>query len=58
MERALASIRRIADIRQIDMADGPSLHAKKREGVVFKSLTDPNIQFKCISNEWLLDNGE
>jgi len=39
-------------------AEGPSLFAKEREGVVFKSLTDPTIQFKAISNKWLLSNGE
>ena len=40
------------------MADGPSLNAKLREGLVFKSLNDPNISFKAISNKWLLKTGE
>lgn len=35
-------------------ADGPSLNAKFREGLVFKSRTDPNVSFKAISNKWLL----
>lgn len=42
----------------IAMADGPSLNAKLREGLVFKSLNDPNVSFKAISNKWLLKTGE
>ena len=38
------------------MADGPSINAKRREGVVFKSIDNPSVQFKAISNEWLLKN--
>lgn len=34
-------------------ADGPSLHAKKREGLVYKS-TKSEFSFKTISNDWLL----
>ena len=36
-------------------ADGPSLNAKSREGVVFKSHVE-NFSFKAISNKWLLKN--
>jgi len=28
----------------------------EREGVVFKSLTEPNTSFKVVSNKWLLKN--
>lgn len=38
----------------LEMADGPSLFANLREGIVFKSRTDPNVSFKAISNKWLL----
>lgn len=36
-------------------AEGPSLTAKQREGVVFKSV-DGSFSFKAISNKWLLKN--
>lgn len=39
-------------------ADGPSVNATLREGVVFKNLDDPSKSFKAISNAWLLKNGE
>ena len=42
----------------LEMADGPSINAKNREGLVFKSLTNPSTSFKAISNRWLLKNGE
>lgn len=42
----------------LDMADGPSLNAKLREGIVFKSWNDPSISFKAISNKWLLKTGD
>ena len=42
----------------LDMADGPSINAKYREGLVFKSNNDPSISFKAISNKWLLKHGE
>lgn len=42
----------------LGLADGPSLNAKFREGLVFKSRTDPSISFKVISNRWLLKNDE
>jgi RNA ligase (TIGR02306 family) len=38
-------------------AEGPSINAKHREGVVFKSL-DGSFSFKTISNAWLLKTGE
>lgn len=40
----------------LDYANGPSLNASMREGIVFKSWLDPSVQFKAISNEWLLKN--
>jgi RNA ligase (TIGR02306 family) len=42
----------------LEMADGPSINAKYREGIVFKSHSDPSVSFKAISNKWLLKNGE
>ena len=36
------------------MATGPSVNSPLREGIVFKSISDPEISFKAISNEWLL----
>jgi RNA ligase (TIGR02306 family) len=38
----------------LNYAEGPSLNAKNREGVVFKSMTDPSFSFKAISNAFLL----
>ena len=48
-----------ADVKQLlDLADGDSgLNGKYREGLVFKSLTDPNFSFKAISNRYLLKTG-
>lgn len=41
------------------LTDGPSLNDDVlREGLVFKSLTRPNVSFKAISNKWLLANGD
>ena len=46
----------ITDIQGlIDFADGPSLNAKQREGLVFKRM-DGGFSFKSISNKWLLAN--
>lgn len=43
----------------IAYADGKSkLNASNREGLVWKSMQDPNISFKVVSNKWLLDGGE
>lgn len=36
----------------------PSLYNKVAEGVVFKSLTNPEYSFKVISNTFLLNGGE
>lgn len=38
-------------------AEGKSLFADEREGVVFKSI-DGKFSFKAISNKWLLKHGE
>lgn len=46
----------ILDIKSlIAYADGPSIIAKRREGLVYKSI-DGDFSFKTISNRWLLDN--
>ena len=43
----------------LTMADGPSYNPNVlREGIVFKSIDDPSVQFKAISNKWLLKHGE
>jgi RNA ligase, DRB0094 family len=39
-------------------ADRPSIHNSVAEGVVFKSLTDPDFSFKVINNKFLLNGGE
>ena len=49
------------DVRMEDLiayAEGKSLVGAKpeREGLVFKSLTEPGTSFKVISNKWLLKN--
>lgn len=39
----------------IPIADGATnLNGTPREGIVFKSLSDPSVSFKIISNKWLL----
>lgn len=38
----------------LEMADGPSINAKLREGIVFKNRYDPSVSFKVISNKYLL----
>lgn len=38
----------------LDMADGPSINAKLREGLVFKNKVDSSLSFKVISNKYLL----
>lgn len=40
--------------KAIEYADGDGLYKGYREGVVFKSLTIPNLSFKIISNKYLL----
>ena len=49
------------DVRMEDLiayAEGKSVVGAKpeREGLVFKSLTEPETSFKVISNKWLLKN--
>lgn len=39
----------------LSFAEGPSLNATQREGVVFKSVNG-SFSFKAISNKWLLKN--
>lgn len=41
----------------LELADGPSLNAKLREGLVYKSKTR-QFSFKIISNKWLMKNGD
>lgn len=38
--------------------DGKSINHPHREGLVFKSLNDPNVSFKAISNKFLLEGGD
>lgn len=38
----------------LEDAEGPSINAKVREGIVMKSLTRPGYSFKAISNTFLL----
>jgi len=43
----------------LSYADGPSLNIDaRREGVVFKSVEDPEFSFKIVSNAYLLANGD
>lgn len=40
-------------------AEGKSeLNGGEREGVVMKSLQDPSVSFKAVSNKWLIKTGE
>lgn len=39
-------------------AERPSVHNKIAEGVVFKSLSNPEYSFKAVSNSYLLNGGE
>ena len=41
----------------LKFAEGPSLNAASREGVVFKSI-DGSFKFKAVSNSWLIKHGE
>lgn len=38
----------------LDMAEGPSINNPVREGLVFKSVDDPNVNFKAIANSFKL----
>jgi RNA ligase (TIGR02306 family) len=40
------------------LADGPGIHAKLREGIVYKCNEDTSFSFKIISNEWLVRHKE
>jgi RNA ligase (TIGR02306 family) len=57
----LANFDRLSDLELntvddiLKYAEGPSLNAKSREGVVFKAV-DGSTSFKAISNSWLLKN--
>lgn len=42
----------------LEMAEGESINRSNREGIVFKSLSDPNFSFKVISNSYLLKHEE
>ena len=45
----------------LNAADGPSLHAASREGLVFKSTTLVNsetVTFKAVSNTYLMKHGD
>lgn len=39
----------------LELANGASLNALVREGIVFKSEQDPDISFKVINDYWLLN---
>ena len=42
----------------LQYAERPSINNKVAEGVVFKSLTNPEYSFKVVSNSYLLNGGE
>lgn len=42
----------------LDLADGPSINNKVREGLVWKCNEDPSHSFKAISNKFLLKGGD
>lgn len=42
----------------LSLADGPSIHNKIREGLVWKCNEKPEFSFKAISNQFLLKGGE
>jgi len=47
------------DVKQfLQYAERPSMAAEQAEGVVFKSITNPDVSFKAISNAYLLGGGE
>lgn len=41
----------------LEMAEGPSINHKVREGIVWKCNEDQGFSFKCISNKFLLKGG-
>jgi len=42
----------------LEFSDGPSLNAKRREGIVWKHATKGDVSFKAISNQWLIKEEE
>ena len=44
----------------LEAAEGKSMlnHKTEREGLVFKSIANPDISFKAISNKFLIKNGD
>lgn len=42
----------------LDLAEGPSINNPVREGLVFKSIDNPDFSFKAISNKFLLKNND
>lgn len=44
--------------RLIEQAKGKSVFGRQREGIVLKSIDNPNISFKVINNDYLLDHHE
>lgn len=42
----------------LEYADRPSIHNKVAEGVVYKSLTNPEFSFKVVNNKYLMSGGE
>ena len=42
----------------LEYSDGPSINAKLREGIVWKSKDDGGLSFKAISNKWLMKTGD
>lgn len=46
------------ELAEYGYGDGKSLNHKEREGLVFKSIQDPSVSFKAISNKYLLSGGE
>jgi RNA ligase (TIGR02306 family) len=52
----LTSFKSVQDF--LNYAERPSINNKIAEGVVFKSLTNPDYSFKAISNSYLLNGGE
>ena len=46
------------ELAEFGYEDGLSINNKVREGLVFKSVNDPSISFKAISQKYLLKDGE
>ena len=55
---AFANITEFKSVQDfLQFAERPSINNKVAEGVVFKSLTNPNYSFKVVSNSYLLGGG-